>query len=166
MSRKDHAFQQLVAALDYPMFVVTAASEDPDERSGCLVGFATQCSIDPPRMVVCLSKKNHTYRVAQRTELLGVHFLASGDLDTAKLFGEETGDEVDKFSRCRWDTGPGGVPLLDDCAGWFVGRILDRIDGGDHVAHVVDVVESGVRAGPASQLGFQAVRDIDPGHEA
>jgi flavin reductase (DIM6/NTAB) family NADH-FMN oxidoreductase RutF len=168
VSRPDQAFQQLVAALDYPMFVVTAAATDPEEeRSGCLVGFATQCSIDPPRMVVCLSKKNHTYRVAQRSEHLAVHFLRSTDLDTAKLFGEETGDEVDKFAggRCRWTPGPQNLPLLEDCAGWFVGRILDRIDGGDHVAHVVDVIESENREGPG-QLGFQAVRDFQPGHDA
>ena len=66
MSRPDHAFQQLVAAVDYPMYVVTAAVPDERERSGCLVGFATQCSMDPPRMIVCLSRTNHTYRVAQR----------------------------------------------------------------------------------------------------
>jgi flavin reductase (DIM6/NTAB) family NADH-FMN oxidoreductase RutF len=158
----DGAFQDLVAALDYPMFVVTAAT--PEERSGCLVGFATQCSIDPPRMIVCLSKRNHTYRVAGQAGILGVHFLRSTDVDIAKLFGEETGDEVDKFSRCRWETGPEGVPLLADCAGWFVGRVLDRVDGGDHMAHVVDVMHSEKREGPG-QLGFQAVRDLHPGHE-
>ncbi len=40
------AFTELTAAMDYPMFVVTAAAAG--EQSGCLVGFATQCSIDPP----------------------------------------------------------------------------------------------------------------------
>src|SRR5215208_7631728 len=38
------AFEAIVAQLDYPMFIVTAAAGE--ERGGCLVGFATQASID------------------------------------------------------------------------------------------------------------------------
>ena len=44
------AFEALMADLDQPSYVVTAA--DGDERAGCLVGFATQCSIEPPRFAV------------------------------------------------------------------------------------------------------------------
>ncbi|HSO96046.1 MAG TPA: oxidoreductase, partial [Acidimicrobiia bacterium] len=45
-------FEALVAELGYPMYVVTAASGG--DVDGCLVGFATQCSISPPRFVACL----------------------------------------------------------------------------------------------------------------
>jgi hypothetical protein len=38
-------FAALVAELDYPMCVATAASGD--DVDGCLVGFAAQCSIAP-----------------------------------------------------------------------------------------------------------------------
>ena len=66
-------FEELVATLDPPMFVVTARAGD--ERDGCLVGFATQCSIDPPRFFVCLSEKNRTFagRVLARHHDLGDH---------------------------------------------------------------------------------------------
>ena len=43
-------FNDLVGGLDYPMFIATARSER-GERAGCLVGFATQCSIDPSRFL-------------------------------------------------------------------------------------------------------------------
>ena len=47
------AFDAIVGNLEYPMFIVTTrAGEEP---LGCLVGFATQTSIDPPRFIVCLS---------------------------------------------------------------------------------------------------------------
>jgi flavin reductase (DIM6/NTAB) family NADH-FMN oxidoreductase RutF len=52
-------FNALAGGLDYPMFIVTVG--DGARRAGCLVGFAAQCSIDPPRFMVWLSKKNHTY---------------------------------------------------------------------------------------------------------
>src|SRR3954451_16023833 len=47
------AVHALVSELDDPMFIVTVAG--PMERAGCLVGFATQCSIHPPRFLLCLS---------------------------------------------------------------------------------------------------------------
>src|SRR5438128_2042182 len=99
-------FQRLVATLDYPMFVVTCASPDGVERSGCLVGFTSQCSIPPPRFMVWISVKNHTFEVARRATHLGVHVLPADDpAGLAELFGGETGDEVDKFERCAWHEG-------------------------------------------------------------
>ncbi len=157
-------FSALTSALDYPMFVVTACGDG--ERSGCLVGFATQASIDPARYLVCLSHTNHTYRVAERADVLGVHSLQRQQRELAELFGTQTGDEVDKFTRCRWEPGPEGVPLLVDCPNRFVGRILDRLDAGDHTAFLLDIVEAAAGDGAAKPLMFQQVRDLDPGHGA
>lgn len=149
--------------LDYPVFVVTTVHPGTGELSGCLVGFATQCSIDPERFLVCLSVANHTYRVALHATHLGVHVLGRGQRALADLFGGETGDEVDKFDRCEWRPGPGGVPLLADCTRWFAGRILDRMPLGDHAGYVLDVVASdGTGGGP---LMFSSVRDVEPGHD-
>jgi len=39
--------EQFTASDDYPMYIVTAVAADSGERSGCLVGFTTQCSINP-----------------------------------------------------------------------------------------------------------------------
>lgn len=153
----------VVRHLDYPMHVVTAAADG--ERSGCLVGFAAQCSIEPPRFAVWLSKKNHTFRVANKAQHLGVHFPGPDDHALAELFGGETGDEVDKFARVAWREGPEGVPVLDDLPTWFVGRVSERFDSGDHVCFMLVPVAASV-GGSGRQLGFQAVRDIDAGHEA
>ena len=56
----DHRFADLMTSLDHPMAIVTTASGEV--RSGCLVGFHSQCGIDPPRYAIWLSKGNHTYR--------------------------------------------------------------------------------------------------------
>lgn len=155
-------FDAFVAGLDYPLFVVTAF--DGRERSGCLVGFATQTSIDPPRLLVCLSAANHTLRVAEASALLAVHVLDERDHPLAELFGGETGDEVDKFERCRWRPGPGGVPLLEACPRYVVGRVLERIPLGDHVGHLLEPLD--VAGGDAEPLTLADVDDVEPGHPA
>jgi flavin reductase (DIM6/NTAB) family NADH-FMN oxidoreductase RutF len=100
--------------------------------------------------------------VAADAEYLAVHFLEVSDGDLADLFGGQTGDEVDKFADCSWSDHR-GVPVLADPKAWFLGRVLDRLDLGDHVGHLLEPVESS-RAGTLRQLGFQLVRSMTPGH--
>jgi flavin reductase (DIM6/NTAB) family NADH-FMN oxidoreductase RutF len=156
-------WDKVVDLLDYPMFVVTTYGDG--ERSGCLVGFATQGSIHPPRFIVGISDKNHTYRVAQSATRLAVHVLDQKDRDLASLFGEQTGDEVDKFAACRWHDGPDCVPVLDDAAAWFSGPILSRDRVGDHIAHLIEIDAAEMRGAEGGLLKFSAVRDFEPGHE-
>jgi flavin reductase (DIM6/NTAB) family NADH-FMN oxidoreductase RutF len=155
------AFAGLVAELDYPLYVVTTAVLG--EPTGCLIGFATQCSIHPPRFLAGISKKNHTFQLSQRAAVFAVHVVDEGNKTLAELFGGETGDQVDKFARVRWHY-VDGVPILDDCARWFTGRLLDRIDLGDHVGHLLEPLRVETGSGSA-QLMYQQARDIEPGHE-
>ncbi|WP_062645703.1 flavin reductase family protein [Streptomyces maremycinicus] len=150
--------------LDPDMCVVTAAAGG--ERAGCLVGFASQCSMRPVRFVVWLSKVNRTYEVARAAEFLAVHLLTPEQFDLAALFGGETGDEVDKFTRTRWTRGHGGTLVLEDAYAWFVGGVEQRIDGGDHVGFVLDPVRSGARGGPDGRplLRLSDALAIEPGH--
>jgi flavin reductase (DIM6/NTAB) family NADH-FMN oxidoreductase RutF len=159
----DSTFNSLVGDLDYPMFIVTAAAQG--ERAGCLIGFATQASIDPSRFLVCLSHENRTYRVGRDADLLGVHFVPEEQAELAELFGGETGDDVDKFERCDWQPGPGGTPLLDACPNRFVGRVLERIDAGDHDAVLLEPVVA-ERGTDSDEFKFHRAKRIDPGHEA
>jgi flavin reductase (DIM6/NTAB) family NADH-FMN oxidoreductase RutF len=156
------AFQSLIGRLDYPMFIVTTVGAG--ERAGCLVGFATQTSIDPPRFLACISDKNRTCRVARDASTLAVHLVPADRGDLAELFGGETGDDTDKFARAAWRDGPDGVPLLDDCPTWFAGRVLGRRPLGDHVGHLLEPFD-GSDSGD-DWLDFTRAKKIEPGHEA
>jgi flavin reductase (DIM6/NTAB) family NADH-FMN oxidoreductase RutF len=163
---KDTPFHQLAAHVNTPMYVVTAAADG--EHDGCLVGFATQCSIDPARFLVCLSTANRTFTIASRADMLVVHALHGTDHPLASLFGEETDKdpEVDKFLSCDWTPGPGDTPVLDGCD-WFAGNIHDRVELGDHVGFVLDVTDLGDAArAEEPRLGFQGVRALEAGNPA
>ena len=157
-------FDDVTDVLDYPMFVVTPAHDG--RAAGCLVGFATQASIDPPRFLVGLSDKNHTYRIAEGAPRLVVHLLDAQSVELARLFGETTGDDVDKFARCAWQPGPEGVPVLDDAAAWFSGSVRERLEVGDHTAFLIDVDTADVRRPPERLLRRSDTEGFTPGHEA
>ncbi|WP_423488886.1 flavin reductase family protein [Mycobacteroides sp. PCS013] len=157
-------FTKLMGQLDHPMYLVTV--QGIDGPSGCLVGFATQISMNPPLFLVGLSEQNHTWRVSQAASHLTVHVIPQVEGELVRLFGEETGDNVDKFARCSWRLGPHGAAILDQSSAWFVGEILARIKLGDHVGHVLSPVAI---MGPDELHGYVAFSDVTgliPGHEA
>lgn len=162
MARTDAEFERLMAQLDYSLFIVTTAAGG--ERSGCLVGFASQVSIRPQRFLVCISVKNHTFEIAQRAEILVVHFVPEQAEELAVLFGGQTGDEIDKFARCRWREGPDATPVLSDLEDWFAGRILERLDFGDHWGFLLEPIDGEAHHSGAS-LTFRRAKWIEPGHE-
>lgn len=152
-----------VRGLDYTMLLVTTRLGHT--RSGALVGFWTQTSIDPVRFLVCLSRLNHTTRVAEDATHLAVHQFGPDQLPLARLFGEHSGDEEDKFARCEWSDGPEGLPILAGCPAWMVGEIIARLDLGDHYGMLLaPVAAARTRQSPA--VTFAQLPDLDPGHEA
>ena len=157
-------FTRYCESLDFPMTIVTAF--DGRERSGCLVGFHTQCSIEPRRWLVCISKANHTFGVARRAEWLVVHLLRDDQHALAQLFGGVTEDAIaphEKFERAPGVPGPAerrfstaAIGSPDACS--------SASTAGDHVAHVLEITEVGQEHAPAPQFGSMSVRDITPGH--
>ena len=153
-----------VRGFDYPMYVVTAAGAG-GERSGCLVGFATQCSLKPALFLVCISQQNRTHPVALEAGVLAVHVLGRGQRALAELFGTATGDDLDKFAHCDWLPGPDDVPLLADAARVMVGRVVKKVDFGDHTGFLLSPLET--RGGDITALlSFSDVQDFDAGHPA
>ncbi|MGH2689045.1 MAG: flavin reductase [Actinomycetota bacterium] len=70
MGNPDAGVDVFFDKVDVAMYIVTVASASGP--SGCLVGFSTQCSIKPPRLLVCLSEKDHTYRSVLLTVCLNM----------------------------------------------------------------------------------------------
>ena len=155
--------ESFLGRVDYPYYVVTVRSPDAD-MSGCLVGFMTQCSIDPPNFLVCISKANRTLAVADRSTCMGLHLLGADQLELARLFGEQSGDLVDKFALVDWRLGATGAPLLVESAESVEGHVLGHFPVGDHEAFLVQ----GVRALPGGDglLTYRGAPDLHPGHPA
>ncbi|WP_405901360.1 flavin reductase family protein [Streptomyces sp. NBC_00727] len=158
-----NAFDRFTDELDYPVYVVTA--EAGGERAGCLVGSGSQCSMRPARFMVWLSELNRTCRIAAGADRLAVHLLRRDQDALARLSGGETGERTDKFAQVAWHPGPGGVPLLDEAPAWFIGRVEQRIDGGDHVGYLLAPEEVGHPTDKGFPfLSLTGAIDIPPGH--
>ncbi len=163
MSDATDAFDALVGQLDYSMFIVTASAGG--ERAGCLVGFATQSSIDPPRFLACISRRNRTHEVAAHAAVLAVHFVPADAAELVELFGSHSGHEVDKFAQADWRPGPEAAAILDACPNWFVGRVVERRGLGDHTGYLLEPVAARCERSE-EQFPFHRAKRYPPGREA
>jgi flavin reductase (DIM6/NTAB) family NADH-FMN oxidoreductase RutF len=156
-------FAKMTAEIDPLLLIVTVCNDG--ERAGCLIGFGTQCSIHPPRFLACISDKNHTLAVAETADALAVHFVPPEAVALARLFGGETGDEIDKFAHCAWHEGPAGQPILDECGSWFVASVIERRPLGDHVGFLLDPIAA-AHDDAQTYARFSRMGPIAPGHPA
>jgi flavin reductase (DIM6/NTAB) family NADH-FMN oxidoreductase RutF len=156
-------FEELMSMLDSPVFVVTTQADG--HPSGCVVSFATQVGVQPPRFLVAIAKTNHTFAVASRSSHLAVHALSQRHRGLAELFDGQTADQINKFERCSWRAGPQGMPILDDAVAWFVGRTVNRIDFGDHVGYLLEPAGVWAPESCGDLLYLSDIDDLDPGHE-
>ena len=109
--------------------------------------------------------RRHEYRRDRKQHHRIRSGAASGVAGPAELFGPETGDDIDKFSRCSWHEGPAETRILDECTRWLAGPVVGTVDGGDHVGFLVEPTHG--MAGPwTGPLAFGMVQDLTPGHPA
>ena len=156
------AFDRVMRRRNPDMLVVTTAVDG--QRAGCLVGFHSQCSIDPVRYAVWLSKTNHTCQLALQATHFGLHFLAESDERLAEIFGTLCSDSTDKFALVDWHADLGDVPIIDACENWAVARRTGFVDeGSDHICFVVEPIAARSHD-PLTPLRFETVMHLDPGH--
>jgi len=158
------AFDGFISRVDHPMILITTVAGDV--HAGCLVGFHSQCSIDPSRYAIWLSKANRTFRISVLAEVFALHFIEERNQDLAELFGTVTGDEEDKFAHCKWTPGLSGVRVLDGCRATITARrVALHDDGGDHACFVLEPHETKAPA-DFDPLCFSRVRGLYAGHDA
>jgi flavin reductase (DIM6/NTAB) family NADH-FMN oxidoreductase RutF len=166
-ARRSTRYDELVGSTDPVLLVVMAAAGD--QRDGCLVGFHSQCGIEPRRHALWMSKANRTTRLVsdERCTHVGVHLLRADQHELARHFGAVTGDEVDKMAGVAVTPGPAGTALLSACTNGFVARKvrLTEVDA-DHLCLVVEPTEVFGASGrpPIEWLHQSQVSDLVAGH--
>ena len=161
------ALLALCNSLDFPMAVVTAF--DGREQSGCRGRFSHAVQHHAASLAgLHLDREPHL----SRRRALGVARAASAARRSARACGtlrrpdRRCGRGARKICIDRVARGAGGVAVLAGCD-WVAGHVLERIELGDHVGHLLDIAEIGMdHPQPATQLGSQHARDIHPGHPA
>ncbi|MFJ2112132.1 flavin reductase family protein [Streptomyces sp. NPDC087850] len=114
--------------------VVTATS--PDGPVGFTCQAFSSLSLDPPQVMLCVSRTSTTWPVISRLRNFCVNILAEDQQRLSERFARSGGE---KFGGVSWDGSPCGSPLLTGASAWIECELNAEYPGGDHVIVVADV---------------------------
>lgn len=119
--------------------VVTMAHED--EMSGLTVSAFCSLSLDPSYILVCIDKSSTTLNLARQANSFGVSLLSQEQTDLSNHFASKL---PDKLTGVAHHIGSLGSPLLDDALANLECRLVNELDGGDHIILIGEVVDAKV----------------------
>ena len=133
---------ELFRRLTSGVYVITAAHGS--RQGGFTAAWVTQVSFDPLLVAVSINPANATWPLIARNRAFAISVLASGDLETVRHFGLQSGRDVDKFRGVRTLAAPDGSPILADAVSWLGCHIDQQFPAGDHIVVVARVVAGDV----------------------
>jgi flavin reductase (DIM6/NTAB) family NADH-FMN oxidoreductase RutF len=137
------AFRQILGAFPTGVTVITA-TDARGVNVGLCANAVSSVSIDPPLLLVCLSRSTYTLTAIAERGAFAVNFLAAGQEDVARRFASRT---PDKFKDLPHSAGTAGVPVLDGCSAVAECAVHELVEAGDHVIVVGHVVAGVVADG-------------------
>lgn len=104
------------------------------------VGFTCQAfsslSLDPPRIVLCVSRTSTSWPSIRSRGSFCVNVLAQQQHALSERFARSGGD---KFRNVAWASSPDGAPRLAEATAWIDCQLHAEYDGGDHLVVIGDV---------------------------
>jgi flavin reductase (DIM6/NTAB) family NADH-FMN oxidoreductase RutF len=141
----DNALKKTVLRMfTYGLYGVTA--KHGADISIMTVNWLTQCSFEPPLLMLAVEGDSHSRQVIEAGGSFAVNLFESGQRELAGSLGRTFGKHPEKISEVAWKPGPlTGNPVLDTALGWVECKIVSSMPAGDHVLFVAEVVEVGLK---------------------
>ena len=124
----------------YPSGVTVVTARD---RTGQPVGFTASAvasvSLHPPLILVCADRGSASLPVLLEGGRFAVSFLRAEHVELARRFSADLPEE--RFQELKVTETPGGLPILEEALAWTGCRVWERVEAGDHVILIGEVVD-------------------------
>lgn len=114
----------------FPTGVAVVTTRVAGAPVGMTVSSFTSVSLDPPLVLVCLSRTASALPAFKVGAPIGINILADHQQPLAMAFVRPFDDRFKGVTVLR---GPNDVPLLEEAAAWLSGHVARIYEGGDHL---------------------------------
>jgi flavin reductase (DIM6/NTAB) family NADH-FMN oxidoreductase RutF len=124
---------------------IVATLDQQGEPRGLLVNAFASVSLEPPLVLVCVSRRSRTYEHFFRSDSFAATILAVDQVSLASRFAQSGGE---KFEHAAWHAGITGVPIVDNACAYLELMIQDRAQAKTHTVLIGRVIDAGVSDRP------------------
>ncbi|HJQ85431.1 MAG TPA: flavin reductase family protein [Candidatus Binatia bacterium] len=111
---------------------------------GLTANAVTSLSLEPPLLLICVDRKAETFPHFFDSKIFVLNILAEDQEEISRRFAKTGGD---KFAGVPYRVGRLDTPVLTGTLGHVECRIIETLEGGDHVIHVGEVDHAEARDG-------------------
>ena len=125
--------------LSYGVFVLGTRVDD--KINACITNTCMQIASDPTRIAICCINANYTCELLKKSGSFALTLLdQTCTFETIKLFGFQSGRDVDKFANITPAFDCNNNPYIPwQSCGVISGRVIDSIDLGSHTMFIATI---------------------------
>ena len=105
----------------------------------------SQTSMEPPLVMLGVSKKSLSLEMIRTSRVFSVNFLLKSQKDLAEHFIKPASRVGKKFGDIPFTLGRTGTPILDSTPYYLECEVREIAEGGDHAVVIGEVVEVGLK---------------------
>ena len=115
---------------------VITTRDQSGQPYGLTANAVTSLSLEPPLLLICVDRKAETFPHFFDSKIFVLNILGEDQEEISRRFAKTGGD---KFAGVPHRVGHLDTPVLKGTLGHVECRIIETLEGGDHVIHVGEV---------------------------
>jgi flavin reductase (DIM6/NTAB) family NADH-FMN oxidoreductase RutF len=120
----------------FPTGVTAIAASIDGAPVGISVNSFTTVSLEPPLVLVCISRASKTWPLLSRAPMLGISVLSA---EQEKAGRQLSGSNEGRFEGLAWHATEDGAVLLEGASAWLECAVETQLEAGDHDIVVLSV---------------------------
>jgi len=125
----------------FPQGVTVVAAMDGKKPYGITVSAFTSVSVDPPLVLISISKVSSVHKALLKAKGFAVSFLADDQSSVSDRFAGRD-DVADRFEGIGFVAGVTGAPIIKGSRAVVECRVWKVYDGGDHSLLIGEVIKA------------------------
>lgn len=164
--------QTALFTMSYGVYVLGTKLED--KLNACIINTGMQVTSIPEQVSITVAKTNLTHDLVKTSGQFSLTTLSEVNaLENVKVFGMQSGREVNKFENIPYKLDVLGNPYIEEGAvAVITGKVTQTVDVGTHTIFIADVVEAKdfKQNRPMTYAEYRALKaknapQVDPGHK-
>jgi flavin reductase (DIM6/NTAB) family NADH-FMN oxidoreductase RutF len=124
------AKKKLLRTIPYGLYALTCT--DGSEVNVFTATWVSQCSFDPPLVMVAVRRDSYSHEIIRRGEVFALNLVGKEDQEILSRFFKTVRRVGDKLNEVPFHLGVTGSPLLDSAIGALECRVEQFHEAGDH----------------------------------
>ncbi len=130
--------------VSYGLYIVTSGNKE--KGNGFISNAVFQVTAEPAQFAACCNKENFTAEFIKENDAFAISVLKQeAGKEIIGTFGYQSGRDINKLDKVRFQFGETGVPIItDDAVAYIECKLKQTFDVGTHLIFIGEVVAANV----------------------